>query len=74
MRTAGSEELLHPKAKADKAYTHTERERERERERENYFEGLTIFIQGCCSKRNICVWIRGVHNVVVPKHRCLRMP
>ena len=31
MRTAGSEELLHPKAKADKAYTHTERERERER-------------------------------------------
>ena len=34
MRTAGSEELLHPKAKADKAYTHTQRERERERERE----------------------------------------
>ena len=33
MRTAGSEELLHPKAKADKAYTHTQRERERERER-----------------------------------------
>ena len=31
MRTAGSEELLHPKAKADKAYTERERERERER-------------------------------------------
>ena len=35
MRTAGSEELLHPKAKADKAYTERERERD---ERSKYIE------------------------------------